>query len=129
VIDGKGQQFRRRPIAMINIESTELDEEQNNTEKRWITHDFIMNLYDLWVQPHFEKICSVIDMLPADLYFDVSEQDQELASSRSGLSQQLKDYSLADGRVIPESQPSVQPITPDTTIQTGSSNVKKKTKR
>ncbi|OCK74471.1 hypothetical protein K432DRAFT_398065 [Lepidopterella palustris CBS 459.81] len=61
-------------------------------------------------------------MLPADLNFDVSELDQELTSSGSGLSQRFDDYSLADGKVVPNSQPSVQQITPATTIQTKSSN-------
>ncbi|XTI92895.1 hypothetical protein V2W45_834431 [Cenococcum geophilum] len=43
--------------------------------------------------------------------------DQELASSHSGLSQRFEDHSLANKGVIPDSQPSVQQITPDTTIQ------------
>lgn len=120
VIDGKDVKFYRHSIAEFNISPT------MEGDQRWKAYTFVCNIYDLWLPKHFERICSVIDMLPADLNFDVSEQDQELASSRSELSQQLEDYSLADGRVIPESQPSVQPITPDTTIQTGSSNLKKK---
>lgn len=74
-------------------------------------------------------------MLPADLNFKVSKQpklqtqDPELASLRLGLSQQLEDYSLADKGVIPDSQPSVNPITPEATINTGSSNSKKKKTR
>ncbi|KAH8724126.1 hypothetical protein GQ44DRAFT_709190 [Phaeosphaeriaceae sp. PMI808] len=39
-------------------------------------------------------------MLPTDLNFDVSELDQELTSSHSGLSQRFDDYSLADERVV-----------------------------
>jgi hypothetical protein len=90
-----------------------------------------MNVLDFWVLDHFKKICSAIDILPADLNFDVSDlsepqrPDPELASSRSGLSQQLEGYSLADGRAIPDSN---QPITPDTTMAGSSHSKKKKTK-
>jgi hypothetical protein len=65
-------------------------------------------------------------MLPADLNFDVSEQDPESASARSGLSQRLESYGLDDEQVVPDSQPSVQPITPDTTIRTESTTKPKK---
>ncbi|KAF1993927.1 hypothetical protein P154DRAFT_549292 [Amniculicola lignicola CBS 123094] len=54
-------------------------------DQRWKAYQFVKNVYDLWLPKHFERLCSVIDMLPADLNFDVSEQD--VASSRSGLSQ------------------------------------------
>jgi hypothetical protein len=40
-----------------------------------------------------------------------------------------RDYSFANKRVIPNSQPSDQLITPDTTIETASSNSKKKKTR
>ena len=123
IIDGKDVKFYRHLISkFIFVPSGEGDQ-------RWKAYKFVKNVYDLWLPKHFERICSVIDMLPADMNFDVSEQDQELASSRSGLSQHLEDHSLTDGQVIPESQPNVQPTTPDTTIQTGSSNSKKKKKK
>lgn len=135
VIDGKDQQYRRRPIAMINIESTELDEEQENMEKRWIPHDFVMNLYDLWVQPHFEEICSVINMVPDDLDFEVPELVGHPSAGQnttsSGLSQQLEDHGLIDDPETPGSQQGgVQQVTPETTIRTEPiSKRKKKTKR
>lgn len=55
-----------------------------------------------------------------------NDLDLDLVSSYSGLSQQIKEYSLADDRIVPNSQPSVQPITPATKIQTKPSNAKKK---
>jgi hypothetical protein len=86
-------------------------------------------MYDLWVPKHFERICDIIDMLPADLNFDVSEQGPE-ASSRSGLSQRFESYGLDDEEVVPDSQPSrqpsVQPITFDLTMGTESTKSKKK---
>ena len=103
-------------------------------DNRWMAYNFVQNVYDLWLPEHFKRICSAIDMLPADLNFEVSDQpepqfpDQERGSSHSGLSQRFEDYCLADEGVILNSQPSVQQITPDTTIQTKSSNSKREKK-
>ncbi|KAF1999267.1 hypothetical protein P154DRAFT_554896 [Amniculicola lignicola CBS 123094] len=125
VINGKPT-FYRHPIANFAISKTE------QGDNRWTAYTFVRNIYDSWLPGHFLRICSVIDMLPADLTFKVSEQpelrtqDPEMGSSRSGLSQQLEDYDLADEGVILDSQPSVNPITPGTSIDTGSSNPKKK---
>lgn len=83
-----------------------------------------MKILDVWLPDHFQKICSAIDMLPIGLNFEVSERakfqssDPELASSGSGLSQQLESHGLGDEQDIPG------PITPETTIQAGSSNPK-----
>ncbi|KAF1962655.1 hypothetical protein CC80DRAFT_521710 [Byssothecium circinans] len=94
-------------------------------------HYAVINRRDFTFYRHLiAKICSVIDMLPADLNFEVSEQselqslDQGLASTHLGLSQRLKVHSLADGRVIRDSQP----ITPDTMIQARSNIAKRKKK-
>jgi len=120
--------FYREPIAEFNISKTA------QADNRWIGWTVAMNILDLWVEDHFKWICSAIDILPAGLNFEVSElselqfRNPDLASSRSGLSQQLEEYSLAENRVTPDSQPNVQQITPATTIQTKPSNSKKKRK-
>jgi hypothetical protein len=111
VIVGDDVKYYRHPIRKFDF--TEL-----NGKERWTAYTFVRNIYDLWLPKHFERICDIIDMLPADLNFDVSEQDPESVSSRSGLSQRLEGYGLDDEQVVPDSQPSVQPITPDTTITT-----------
>jgi hypothetical protein len=83
----------------------------------------------LWLPEHFNRICSAIDMLPTD-FPDRSESqksDQDLDPSRSGLSQSFEIYSLE--RVISDSQPSAQGVTPETTIETGVSNSRKKKKK
>lgn len=126
IIHGKDPEFYREPVAKFDISKTA------EADNRWIAWTVAMNILDLWLPDHFERICSAIDMLPARLDFEVSElakfqpSDPELASSRTGLSQQLDISSLADERDILDSQLSVRPITPDTTIQTGFSNSKKK---
>lgn len=99
IIDGNDVEFYRHLISnFIFVPSGEGDQ-------RWKAYKFVKNVYDLWFPKHFEKICSVIDMLPADSNSDVYEQD--LASSRSGLSQQIGDYSFTDKQVIPNSHRSV----------------------
>jgi hypothetical protein len=122
VINGRDLTFYRHPIATFGISKTEMG------DNRWTAYTLVRNIYELWLPEHFSKICSVIDMLPADLSFEVFEQpesqtqDSEMASSRSGLSQQLEDYNLADEGVTPD----YQPTTSNTTIQTGSNSPKKK---
>ncbi|EOA81597.1 uncharacterized protein SETTUDRAFT_174275 [Exserohilum turcica Et28A] len=125
VVNGKDFTFYRHPIAKFDISKTE------QGDNRWTAYTFVQNMYDLWLPEHFSRICSVIDMLPSDLDFKVSEQFElqpllpEMASSLSELSQQLEDHSLADEGVISDSQPSTHPITPEATINTRPSNSKK----
>lgn len=119
VIKGENPEFYREPIAEFNISKTA------QADNRWIAWTVVMNILEIWLPDHFERICSVIDMLPGGLNFEVSvraefqSSDPELASSRSVLSQQLQIYGLGDERDIPRS------ITPETTIQTSSSHPKK----
>ncbi|KAM3081539.1 hypothetical protein ACMFMG_004996 [Clarireedia jacksonii] len=55
-------------------------------DQRWKAYKFVKNVYDLWLPKHFERLCTVIDVLP-----EVSDAEQELSSLRSGLSQQFED--------------------------------------
>jgi len=122
VIDGDNVKYYRHPIRKFDF--TEL-----NGRERWTAYTFVRNIYDLWLPKHFKRICKIIDMLPADLNFEVSEQDPEPASSRSGLSQQFENYSVDGEELVSTSQPSrdttSQPITCDTTIGTKSPSLRK----
>ena len=103
VLNGKDFTFYRYPIAEFNISKTA------QADNRWLAYTFVRNVYDLWLPEHFKRICSAIDTLPADLNFEVSDQsesqvpDQELASSRPGLSQRFENHSLADERAASQS--------------------------
>ncbi|KAL9623484.1 MAG: hypothetical protein Q9160_002164 [Pyrenula sp. 1 TL-2023] len=119
VIDGDDVKYYRHPIRKFDF--TELD-----GKEKWTAYTFVRNIYDLWLPKHFERICDIMDMLPADLNFDTSEQGSEPVSSHSRSSQQLESYGLDDEQVVLDSQLSVQPITPDTTIRTESTKSKKK---
>jgi hypothetical protein len=129
VIDGREFTFYRHPIAAFDISPTD------DGDQRWKAYSFVRNVHDLWLPEQFKRICSAIDMLPADLNFEVEvsaqseiqSRDQESAS-RSGLSQQFGGYSVADEpRVVADGQQSAQPMTPDVTVGTGNSKKKKKT--
>jgi len=108
VINGRDLTFYRHPITKFDISPTA------EGDQRWKAYTFVRSVYDLWLPQHFKKVCSAIDMLPADLDFEVSDvsepqtTDHELASSRSGLSQRLENHNIADKRVILSSEPSIQ---------------------
>lgn len=70
VINGKDFTFYRHLIAKFNISKTE------QGDNRWTAYTFVQNIYDLWLPERFSRICSVIDMLPANLNFKVSEQPE-----------------------------------------------------
>jgi hypothetical protein len=113
VINDEGAKYYRHSIAEFNISPTVRE------DNRWAAYTFVRNVYDLWLPKHFERICSVIDMLPADLNSVIAELRLEQSASRSGLSQQFEGHGVGD-RAVPEGQPSGQPITPDTAFRTGS---------
>lgn len=52
----------------------------------------VKNIYEIWIPPHFRRICSVIDDLPSELDFEVSQRSE----FESGLSQGLESHHLSD---------------------------------
>ncbi|KAL8991758.1 MAG: hypothetical protein Q9169_007678, partial [Polycauliona sp. 2 TL-2023] len=52
---------------------------------KWQTYQFTKNVYDIWMPKHLERICSVIDQLPAEINFAVHGSVHQISSS--GLSQ------------------------------------------
>ena len=100
IIDGPNTTFYRHPIHMFSF--TALD-----GKEKWTTYKFTKNVYDMWMPTHFKRICSVIDQLPANINFSVSELQSSEASKRS---QFFDDQGL------------LQQSNPDTTSLTGTSN-------
>jgi len=91
---------------------------------------------------HFKRICSVIDELPTDLDFELSQQSELQFPEESRLSQELEGYHLsqqsnADSVSLLEKDDSEssfvgpQDITPDTSLsqRTGRGAFKKPKKR
>lgn len=86
VIDGNKTTFYRHPIHDFSI--TALD-----GKEKWTAYKFTKNVYDQWMPTHLKRVCSVIDELPLDLDFDVSEQSEP---GGSGLSQGLASHLLSE---------------------------------
>lgn len=78
VINGKDTTYYRHPIHTFDF--TALD-----GKEKWTAYKFTKNIYDIWMPTHLKRICSVIDKLPSDINFEVSELP---SSEASGLSQQ-----------------------------------------
>jgi hypothetical protein len=114
VIDEEKTTFYRHPIKTFDFTS-------ENGKEKWTAYRFTKNVYDIWMPTHFKRICSVIDTLPPDLNFEVSEQSE---LGESGLSQGLEIHYLSDqtshdaaSRAEGESQSSSassRDVTPDT---------------
>ena len=83
VIDGVGTAFYRHPIREFSF--TELD-----GKEKWTSYKFTKNVYDIWMPTLLKRICSIIDNLPTDLDFEVSELGE------SGLSAGLESHHLSD---------------------------------
>ena len=82
VIDGNDTRYYRHPIREFSF--TDLD-----GKEKWTAYRFTKNVYDSWMPSHFEKICSAIDQLPADLNFN----DPSLPAT--GLSRSLESHHLS----------------------------------
>ena len=88
VIEGKKSSFYRHPIHEFSF--TALD-----GKERWTAYKFTKNVYDIWMPTHFKRICSVIDELPRDVNFELSQQSELEFPEASGLSQELEGHQLS----------------------------------
>jgi hypothetical protein len=66
VIDGPKTTFYHHPINTFDF--TTLD-----GKEKWTAYKFTKNVYDRWMPTHFKRIYLVIDKLPPDINFEVSE--------------------------------------------------------
>lgn len=58
--------YYRHPIKTFDITSEE-------GKDKWTAYKLTKNVYDVWMPTHFERICSVVDDLPSDLNFGLSQ--------------------------------------------------------
>ncbi|KAM3085792.1 hypothetical protein ACMFMG_002854 [Clarireedia jacksonii] len=86
VIEGEKTTFYRHMIHDFGF--TALD-----GKEKWTAYKFTKNVYDIWMPTHLKRICSVIDGLPPDLDFEVSQQSE---LGKSGLSQGFESHYLSD---------------------------------
>jgi hypothetical protein len=86
IIDGNKTTFYRHPIHTFDF--TALD-----VREKWTAYKFTKNVYDIWMPTYLKRICSVIDDLPPDIDFEVSQQSEP---GESGLSQGLESHHFSD---------------------------------
>lgn len=84
VIEGKNTTYYRHPIHTFDF--TALD-----GREKWTAYKFTKNVYDMWMPSHFKRLCSAVDVIPADLDFSVPQLSQS-----SGLSQDLERHRLSE---------------------------------
>ncbi|KAK5708899.1 hypothetical protein LTR17_020262 [Elasticomyces elasticus] len=80
VTEGKNTAYYRHPVRKFDVT------EQDGKEK-WTAYKFTKNVYDVWMTMHFARICSVIDELPPNIAFEVSERSGSHVLEATGLSQ------------------------------------------
>ena len=116
IIEGRETSFYRHPVHSFGFTALA-------GREKWTAYKFTKNLYEVWMPKHLKRICSVIDQLPADVSFELSESS-ELQFQETGLSQGLQDYALsqpladhATPQVDSDERASVLPgATPDTSV-------------
>ena len=88
VIEATKTTFHRHPILKFNFTNLE-------GKDKWTAYKFTKSVYHTWMPTHFERLCSVIDTLPADLNFELSQQSELRFSESTGLSQDLVNQNLS----------------------------------
>jgi hypothetical protein len=78
----------RCPIRQFNF--TELE-----GKDKWTAYKFTKDIYHNWMPTHFQRLYSVIDALPADMNFGLSQQSKLHFSDHAGLSQDLASHVLS----------------------------------
>ena len=130
IVDGEKVTFYRHPIHEFSF--TALD-----GKDKWTAYRFTKNVYDVWMPTHLKRLCSLIDQLPSDLNFEVSQESELRFSEASGLSQEMggllsgQSYSESASQLSREDSELVpivpQTITPETSVsqEKGQSKLKK----
>ncbi|KAI9863324.1 MAG: hypothetical protein M1813_003766 [Trichoglossum hirsutum] len=62
---------------------------------KWTAYKFTKNIYYTWMPTHFKRLCSVIDTLPTDPDFRLSQQPELRLPDHTGLSQDLESHDLS----------------------------------
>lgn len=122
LIDGSKTTFYRHPIKEFYFTSEE-------GKDKWTAYEFTKNIYDVWMPTHLKRICSVIDQLPPDLNFEVSQRSELQFTEASGLSQELGGLLSKQSNVESTSRTSQddselapiipQTVTPNTSVSQG----------
>jgi hypothetical protein len=122
VTKGEKTSFYRHPIRTFDY--TELD-----GREKWTAYRFTVNVYNIWMPEHLERLCSIIDQLPYGVSFELSDQS-DLQFQESGLSQKLQDSVSIAGQASPQdsserSTSTTRNATPETSVSQPASRSKR----
>lgn len=122
IIEGRKTTFYRHPIHSFSF--TALD-----GKDKWTTYKFCKTVYNDWMPIHLKRICSVIDQLPPNINFDLSQGSELQFTEASMLSQEMggllskeSDAGCASqsGQDDSEQAPVIPPtVTPETSVSQG----------
>lgn len=90
-VDEREPKYYRHTIRTFDF--TELD-----GREKWTAYKFTKSIYNSWMPVHFQRICSAIDDIPADVSFALSGSDLHF-TEQSGLSQDVSAHSIASSSV------------------------------
>ncbi|KAL8959448.1 MAG: hypothetical protein Q9193_003690, partial [Seirophora villosa] len=122
IIEGRRTTFYRHPIHSFSF--TALD-----GKDKWTTYKFCKTVYNDWMPIHLKRICSVIDQLPPNINFELSQGSELQFTEASMLSQEMggllskeSDGGCASrsGQDDSEQAPVIPPtVTPETSVSQG----------
>lgn len=107
VIEGTKITYWRYPLRKYDFT------ERKGMEK-WTAYTFMKNVYDIWMQTHFKRICAAIDDLPVEQAFEISLASGPHISETTGLSQPLENQNLVESSSSESNQVDLQQFTPET---------------
>ncbi|KAI4109743.1 MAG: hypothetical protein LQ345_007062, partial [Seirophora villosa] len=122
IIEGRRTTFYRHPIHSFSF--TALD-----GKDKWTTYKFCKTVYNDWMPIHLKRICSVIDQLPPNINFELSQGSELQCTEASMLSEEMggllskeSDAGCASrsGQDDSEQAPIIPPtVTPETSVSQG----------
>ncbi|KAL9010903.1 MAG: hypothetical protein Q9173_004209 [Seirophora scorigena] len=122
IIEGRKTTFYRHPIHRFDF--TALD-----GKDKWTAYKFCKTVYNDWMPIHLKRICSVIDQLPPNINFELSQGSEfhfteasMLSREMGGLLSKESDAECASrsGQDDSEMAPTIpQTVTPETSVSQG----------
>lgn len=76
VIEGEKTTFYRHSMAQFNLSN-------RNGQDKWLAYKCTKNIYRTWMPIHLQRICSVIDTMPADRLVELT-READVPSSTQG---------------------------------------------
>lgn len=111
VIQGSKTTYYRHPINAFDFQALD-------GKEKWTAYKFTKNVYDVWMPAHFQRLCSVIDAIPLNVNFELSEIAELQFASSSGLAQGLQSHHTSQPAATDDEPEFLDAsrVTPDTSV-------------